>query len=201
MREFGKICREKCITGFTLVELLTVTAIVSILLAIAIPNLLKARMSANEANAKKALQTLRDTEYLYFIQDLDDDGGIDFTNRIGLDGDAGSLRQPGATFNNEDALIDSTFEGAVVNDGSAAGTAECIDLKTGYCLGWSSDTQTDPSSLTGDFGWEASVKTTGVTGRRDYSMFVDKVVRCSASTQPKGGRGRFEATRNAPACD
>jgi len=201
VQEFGKIYREKCIIGFTLIELLTVTAIVSILLSIAIPNLLKARMSANEANAKKALQTLRDAEYQYFIQDLDDDGFRDFTNRIGFDGDAGSLRQPGTTFDNEDALIDSTFEGAVVNDGSAANTADCIDPKAGYCLGWSSDAQTDPSSLTGDFGWEATVRTSGVTGRRDYSMFVDKVIRCSASTQPKGDRGRFEATRNSPACD
>ena len=185
----------------SLVELLTVAAIIAILLAIAIPNLLKARMSSNEANARKALQTLRDAEFQYFIQDLDDDGFRDFTNRIGFDGDAGSLRQPGATFDIEEALIDSTFEGAVVNDGSAANSAVCVDPKAGYCLGWSSEADTDPGSLTGDFGWEASVRSSGVTGRRDYSIFVDKVIRCSASTQAKGDRGQFEATRDAPACD
>lgn len=39
--------------GFTLIEPLVVAAIIGILLAIAIPSLLKARISANEANARK----------------------------------------------------------------------------------------------------------------------------------------------------
>ena len=56
--------------AFTLIELLIVAAIIGILLAIAIPNLLKARISANEANAKKMLQTLRDSEYLYLADTL-----------------------------------------------------------------------------------------------------------------------------------
>jgi len=201
MLAFSNENHNTYVTGMTLVELLTVTAIIAILLAIAIPNLLKARMSSNEASAKKALQTLRDAEYQYFIQDLDDDGFRDFTNRIGFDGDAGSLRQPGTAFDSEEALIDSSFEGAVVNDGNTANTADCIDPKAGYCLGWSSEADTDPSSLTGDFGWEASVRSSGVTGRRDYSIFVDKVIRCSTSTLSKGDRGQFEAERNSRACD
>jgi prepilin-type N-terminal cleavage/methylation domain-containing protein len=56
--------------GFTLIELLVVAAIIGILLAIAIPNLIKARMSANEASARKSMQTLRDAEGEYFEQDL-----------------------------------------------------------------------------------------------------------------------------------
>jgi prepilin-type N-terminal cleavage/methylation domain-containing protein len=40
--------------GFSLIELLIVVAIILIIAAIAIPNLISARMSANEASAKRA---------------------------------------------------------------------------------------------------------------------------------------------------
>lgn len=44
--------------GFTLVEIMIVVAIIALLAAIAIPNLLRARLTANEAAAQAALQTL-----------------------------------------------------------------------------------------------------------------------------------------------
>ena len=44
--------------GFTLVEIMIVVAIIALLAAIAIPNLLRARISANDAIAKGTLRTL-----------------------------------------------------------------------------------------------------------------------------------------------
>lgn len=44
--------------GFTLVEIMIVVAIIALLAAIAIPNLLRARLNANESAAIAAMQTL-----------------------------------------------------------------------------------------------------------------------------------------------
>jgi type IV pilus assembly protein PilA len=44
--------------GFTLVEIMIVVAIIALLAAIAIPNLLRARLNANEAAAISALRTV-----------------------------------------------------------------------------------------------------------------------------------------------
>ena len=44
--------------GFSLIELLIVVAIILIIAAIAIPNLLRSRMAANEASAVGSLRTM-----------------------------------------------------------------------------------------------------------------------------------------------
>ena len=44
--------------GFTLVEIMIVVAIIALLAAIAIPNLLRARVNAAEANAQATLRTI-----------------------------------------------------------------------------------------------------------------------------------------------
>jgi prepilin-type N-terminal cleavage/methylation domain-containing protein len=51
--------------GFSLIELLIVVAIILIIAAIAIPNLLRARISANEASAVSSLRTINTASITY----------------------------------------------------------------------------------------------------------------------------------------
>jgi prepilin-type N-terminal cleavage/methylation domain-containing protein len=51
--------------GFSLIELLIVVAIILIIAAIAIPNLLRARIAANESSAVSAIRTVNTAEVSY----------------------------------------------------------------------------------------------------------------------------------------
>ena len=68
-------------SGFTLIELMIVVAIIAIIAANAIPNLLRSRMSANEAGAAGAMRTISTGEVAFqtagFV-DNDGDGVGDY---------------------------------------------------------------------------------------------------------------------------
>lgn len=53
--------------GFTLVEIMIVVAIIALLAAIAIPNLLRARLAANESAAQATLKTIATAEETYAV--------------------------------------------------------------------------------------------------------------------------------------
>lgn len=52
--------------GFSLIELLIVVAIILIIAAIAVPNLLRSRMAANEASAVGSIRTIISSEFAYY---------------------------------------------------------------------------------------------------------------------------------------
>ena len=84
--------------GFSLIELLIVVAIILIIAAIAIPNLLRSRMAANEAAAAGALRTLSTANVTFSS-----------TYNIGFAGDI-SMLGPAATATSDVAdLIDATL--------------------------------------------------------------------------------------------
>jgi prepilin-type N-terminal cleavage/methylation domain-containing protein len=51
--------------GFSLIELLIVVAIILIIAAIAIPNLLRARIAANEVSSVSSIRTINTAEITY----------------------------------------------------------------------------------------------------------------------------------------
>jgi prepilin-type N-terminal cleavage/methylation domain-containing protein len=206
--------------GYTIIELLIVAAIIGILLAIAIPNLIKARISANEANARKAMQTLRDAEGEFFEQDADNNNQRDFTNLIGdtppsVDGslrcpdDGSGVAAAACAGSEQDALVDNSFVDAIPasGDGTVAALADCPNSKAGYCIGWTGDSDDgidaaiwarggSTAILQSDFGWEASPNAVQKSGRRDYGVWGDGVIRCTTSSQASAAQGTFEASRD-----
>jgi prepilin-type N-terminal cleavage/methylation domain-containing protein len=63
-RKESRFMRNKQ-NGFSLIELLIVVAIILIIAAIAIPNLLRARIAANEASAVSSLRTMNTADITY----------------------------------------------------------------------------------------------------------------------------------------
>jgi len=83
--------------GFSLIELLIVVAIILIIAAIAIPNLLRSRIAANEASAVGSIRTINTAEVTYSSSYPD----CGFTTLANLGGSGGNTTGAG--------LIDSVL--------------------------------------------------------------------------------------------
>jgi len=103
--------------GFSLIELLIVVAIILIIAAIAIPNLLRARMAANESSAAASIRTINTGEVTY--NSTYPTTGFS-ANLVSLGGPLGAACVPAVA---NACLIDSVL----ANDGNPAGSG-----KSGY---------------------------------------------------------------------
>ena len=110
--------------GFSLIELLIVVAIILIIAAIAIPNLLRSKMAANEGSAVATLRTLNTSALLYS------------TTFSTLPPDLASMGPDASTGSTPTAsgadLIDSVMAGGVAGAKPAAGIK--VANKSGYTI-------------------------------------------------------------------
>jgi type IV pilus assembly protein PilA len=106
--------------GFSLIELLIVVAIILIIAAIAIPNLLRSRIAANEASAVGSVRTINTAEVTYATTYPN----VGFAALPSLGGSGGSSGGAG--------LIDAVLASGV---------------KSGYSFAVSVDTSTTPSTV------------------------------------------------------
>ena len=152
--------------GFSLIELLIVVAIILIIAAIAIPNLLRARIAANEASAVSSLRTINTAEVTYSTT----------YPTIGYAADLVSLGPGDATCSKG-----PTSAAACMVDwnlGQAAGTA-----KSGYFLDAANDGAVPSLAYTAGAG----AQVWNQTGLRSFCSVQDAVLRFlqqTATTAP-----------------
>ncbi len=141
--------------GFSLIELLIVVAIILIIAAIAIPNLLRARIAANESSAVASVRTVNTAQ-------------ITYNSSYSTIGFASSLANLAGT-----SCAPPTSGGACLIDTQlAAGT------KSGYSFGVSNVTGTPAST----YNVIAAPITPNQTGTRYFCSFADAVVRVNPTT-------------------
>ncbi len=144
--------------GFSLIELLIVVAIILIIAAIAIPNLMRARMSANEASAVGSVRSINTAEISYNAAY----SNLGFATSLPyLGGPAGA------------ACVPSTSSGCFIDSVLSTGT------KSGYVFALAIGGSAAAGGVVPSYSIIASPLTPNQTGVRYFCSFEDAVVRSS----------------------
>jgi type IV pilus assembly protein PilA len=99
--------------GFSLIELLIVVAIILIIAAIAIPNLLRSRMAANEASAVGSLRTINTAEVTFSTTYP----SLGFANLSALGGGASTCATSSGATSTAACLIDDVLATTAIKSG------------------------------------------------------------------------------------
>jgi prepilin-type N-terminal cleavage/methylation domain-containing protein len=156
--------------GFSLIELLIVVAIILIIAAIAIPNLLRARMSANDSGAASTIRTINTAEVTY---------STSYPNlgfAVGLDvlGPNGAVcSAAGAVTSTASCLLDG-------NVGCTTAAGPCA--KSGYNF-YMKGAPAAPPVPASDYTATASPQGWYTTGTKNWCSGPDAVVRMAGVPQ------------------
>jgi prepilin-type N-terminal cleavage/methylation domain-containing protein len=156
--------------GFSLIELLIVVAIILIIAAIAIPNLLRSRIAANEASATATMRTLNTSEVTYAST-----YNSGFTDDLHMLGTPGSGNQP---TNNLADLVDPILAG------NGPGGSATSFTKNGYAFTYSHTGQTYPQISS--YGVNGDPMARGSSGQRSFFSDQSAVVHANATAQATG---------------
>jgi prepilin-type N-terminal cleavage/methylation domain-containing protein len=149
--------------GFSLIELLIVVAIILIIAAIAIPNLLRSRIAANQASAVGSLRTLNTAEVTYATT-----YNTGFSAYLGYLGPSPPSSTPNAT---AAGLVDEVLSGS-----AAGGATATTSAKSGYQFVYT-PAATDSSGKINTYGITATPISVGTTGTNYYYTDQSGVIR------------------------